>query len=437
MFRTSAAAPAHQLRTVPIPCRLVRGSQCEKAHTWNVVSIDSVTFVVDVMNSPSRMIRVGSAKALEYETRLEHMLRRWGQMEHALEVERKDIKATNPLALDRKHSKTDPSCDRKAESHARRFALDPANRMDRLLGLNVSALGPSTPLPSHAQGGMGSVSTAMLDNRKVLIKTYDRPSSLTGDAAVGGVGRLLASHVHQFLSEVWTLSTLAHPNIVTVLSVSFEPALLVLEYVDGVSLQQYIAPQPSATATASAPAQADVKGPSFVDWKSKARILFQVASAVEAMHSPAPGCDSVVVHRDLKPANVVIERGTDRAVVCDFGFATRCASTEAKWRPKRSAFTLGYAAPEQLPATPPVLTSAVDIYAFGAIIYFLISRRPPPAVYARADWAKLDLAAVSADGPRCLGSLMQDCMQFEPEKRPKAHAIVQRFRDSILYELSR
>jgi len=172
--------------------------------------------------------------------------------------------------------------------------------------------------------------------RLVAIKTMPRGES-EGDRSA--------------LREAEAAAALRHPNIVQVYEVgqTQDSCYVVMELLEGGTL-------------------AERRGQA---WKPRqaARLVETLARAVQFAH------DHGIVHRDLKPGNVLIDHdGTVK--ISDFGLAVRAHRS----RPGPSAWlvgTPGYAAPEQLWGQPGGDRPAVDIYGLGAILYELVTGRPP------------------------------------------------------------
>ncbi|MBK7146941.1 MAG: serine/threonine protein kinase [Xanthomonadales bacterium] len=190
----------------------------------------------------------------------------------------------------------------------------------------------------------------------------------------------------RFARERDLLARLDHPGIARLLDAGLagdgEP-FLILEYVDGVALDQWCQRHTANLA-------------------ERMRLVEAVADAVQAAHA------QLVVHRDLKPANVLVD-GSGRAVVLDFGIARLIedegAGAGSVTRLHGGAMTPAYAAPEQLQGAPPSV--AMDVYALGLIAYELVEGRraftatdtprdPPP----RARLADADLATIIAKAMR-------------------------------------
>jgi WD40 repeat protein/serine/threonine protein kinase len=179
---------------------------------------------------------------------------------------------------------------------------------------------------------------------------------------------------------------------------------LVTEFVDGPSLQ----------------AQVSEHGP--LPPARLERVALAVAHALTAIHSAG------TTHRDLKPANVLLS--PDGPLVIDFGVAVALDGTSAHSR--HLAGTPGYMAPEQ--ARGAALTPAVDVFAWGALVAFAASGRPPfgtgnpAALLYRVVHEDPDLAGVR--GP--LRAIVADAMRRDPGDRPTADQLFDRLRAVLL-----
>lgn len=157
----------------------------------------------------------------------------------------------------------------------------------------------------------------------------------------------------RFLQERQILASLQHPNIAALLdgglSESGEP-YFAMEFVDGQSVTTYC----------------DEKQLS-VD--HRIRLFLSVCDAVSYAHG------NLIVHRDLKPSNVLVD-GNGIPKLLDFGIA-KLLSDEQTDRTKTSlrALTPDYAAPEQFIGA--LITTAVDVYSLGGLLYELLSGRRP------------------------------------------------------------
>jgi eukaryotic-like serine/threonine-protein kinase len=209
-------------------------------------------------------------------------------------------------------------------------------------------LGKYRILERLGAGGMSSVYLGehLLMRRRVAIKVL--PVALAEDPWF----------VQQFYHEARTIGALDHPNVVRAHDVDRERELhfLVLEYVDGASLQQIVSKQ----------------GPLAVS--RAAHYIGQAALGLAYIH------EAGLVHRDMKPGNLLLSRqGVIK--ILDMGLACflRNGRRESTANPDAEKRTVGsgdYLAPEQILNSDEVDARA-DIYSLGATLYFLLTGKPP------------------------------------------------------------
>jgi eukaryotic-like serine/threonine-protein kinase len=201
---------------------------------------------------------------------------------------------------------------------------------------------------------------------------------------------------NRFLREGRLAARLAHPNVVRVFDVGEEDGrpFIAMEYVDGRTLAG-IGPLPSEDA---------------------ARLGVQLCRALAAVH------DAGLVHRDVKPQNLLL--GRDGALkLGDFGIAFGPEAT----RLTTAGTVLGtaaYLAPEQ--ARGEEVTAAADIHAAGAVLYELLTGRPPRTPSSLAELG--DTSAVPPpDGiPTALAAVVMQCLEADPAARPPSAAALAR-----------
>ena len=198
-------------------------------------------------------------------------------------------------------------------------------------------------LEEVGRGGMGAVFKARQKslNRIVAIKT------------------LLAHHfthsaiLQRFLGEAQAAAGLSHPNIVKIYQVGECPAghYFVMEYIEGRSLKDIIQER-------TAP----------ISWT--VALMSVVAEAIHHAHKQG------IIHRDLKPSNIMIDRFR-RPVVMDFGLAKFVDKPSTITQLGVIVGTPAYMSPEQAGEEIHEVGPASDIYSLGAILYTLLTGRPP------------------------------------------------------------
>ena len=205
------------------------------------------------------------------------------------------------------------------------------------------------------RGGMGVVyrGRQLSLNRTVAIKMI-----LRGEFATPG-------DLRRFRSEAEAAARLRHPLIVPVYEVGDLPPgsgqpFFSMQFIEGRTLSSRLADAPLR------PRQA-------------ATMLARVCRAIQAAH------DQGVLHRDLKPSNILIDP-TGRPYVTDFGLAklVKVASEREHHRDSGPLTasgailgTPGYMAPEQAIGSRGVVGPATDVYGLGAVLYAMLSGRPP------------------------------------------------------------
>ena len=240
------------------------------------------------------------------------------------------------------------------------------------------------------RGGMGVVYRA----RHVRL---DRPVALKMLLAGAHASR---ESRERFLREARMGAGLRHPNIVQVHDMGDQDGLpyFTMEFVEGGSLAQKLAGMPQPPRQAAA-------------------LLATLADAVQAAHR----CG--IVHRDLKPANVLLTAdGTPK--ITDFGLARRLDGEAGLTWTGTAVGTPSYMAPEQAEARPQTLGPAVDIYALGAILYELLTGRPPFRAATAAETVRQVISQdpvppsrLNGKVPRDLETICLKCLHKEPHLR--------------------
>ncbi|CAN5569786.1 serine/threonine-protein kinase [soil metagenome] len=158
----------------------------------------------------------------------------------------------------------------------------------------------------------------------------------------------------RFQAEAEAAARLTHPNIVTVYEVGSAEgqAYFCMEYVEGVTLAERLAKD----------------GP--LPPRDAARLLAAIARGVQHAHEQG------ILHRDLKPSNILLPIPMGEAKVTDFGLAKRINAANSLTKTGNVVGTPSYMAPEQATGRKD-LTPLADVYSLGAILYEMLTGRPP------------------------------------------------------------
>lgn len=279
---------------------------------------------------------------------------------------------------------------------------------------------PSVPgyeiLGELGRGGMGIVYQArqLGLNRIVALKMI-----LTGIQAG-------PKDLARFRAEAAAIARLQHPNIVQIYDVGEAAGrpFFALEFVAGGSLAEHLqgTPQPARPA---------------------AQMVETLARAVHAAHANG------VIHRDLKPANILLKDATEAAAnepgelvplcsrlavlvpkITDFGLA-KCADGDGEASAHRGPTVTGellgtpnYMAPEQAMVPRQPVGPAADVYALGAILYELLTGRPPftgetplATVLQVLHNEPVAVSSLQPNVPRDLETICLKCLRKEPRNR--------------------
>ncbi len=157
--------------------------------------------------------------------------------------------------------------------------------------------------------------------------------------------------MRRFKNESKAIAVLSHPNIVKVNDVSFGDKIqyIVMEYIDGITLKEYISHQ------------------HVIPWKEAVHFTVQILQALQHAHEKG------IVHRDMKPQNIMLlQDGTIK--VTDFGIA-RFSDNETKTMTDKAIGSVHYIAPEQ--ARGDTTDGKADIYSVGVMLYEMLTGKLP------------------------------------------------------------
>lgn len=237
------------------------------------------------------------------------------------------------------------------------------------------------------EGGMGVVYLAEDTKLKRRVALKFLPRHLTADGEA----------LERFEREAQAAAALNHPNIVTIHEIgSFEDCTYIcMEYVDGSTLREMMA-----------------AGPLPID--SAIDIAGQICGGLGKAH------EAGIIHRDIKPENILVDRD-GRVKILDFGLVKLRGSSRITSR-ESTYGTARYMSPEQ--ARGDSVDKRTDIWSTGAVIYEMLTGRPPfqgdyeqAVIYAIINEKLRDPEDLRRDIPSELGSAVRMALEKDPGKR--------------------
>ncbi|HUD41670.1 MAG TPA: serine/threonine-protein kinase [Dokdonella sp.] len=276
----------------------------------------------------------------------------------------------------------DGPLERPADEHMQRIGLEEAPFAAGLVGQCIGAFRLTRLI---GEGGMA-----------VVFHGEREGGQFRQEAAVKLLRRGLWSPFEQrlFRREQQALASLSHPNITRLIDGGISDAgvpYLILEYVHGVPITDYVAAQACGL-------------------RERLALFVVVCRAVAAAHR------QLIVHRDLKPSNILVD-AEQQVKLLDFGIAKLLADDGDAVRTEMTVLTPGYAAPEQFSGG--TVTTATDVYSLGVVLHeLLLGERPPAASTSRPALAPVDAGPHPAIAiGRELDNVLRKALSDAPERR--------------------
>jgi serine/threonine protein kinase/formylglycine-generating enzyme required for sulfatase activity len=242
-----------------------------------------------------------------------------------------------------------PQAPQQAQNARYRPALDFSNE-------SLAELDRFEVLEELGRGGMGVVF-------KARQKGMERLCALK---VIATSAQVPSSQINRFVQEGRSAAQLHHPNIVKVYDCGREASFfyIAMEFVQGRALS-------------------DLIKAGALDLERRFEVILEVLEAVEYAHQKG------VVHRDLKPQNILVEDGTGRALLIDFGLAKDFSQGMELTQPGQILGSPFYLSPEQTRGESYKVDGRSDVFALGVLLYELAAGTRPflgrsaPEVYAK------------------------------------------------------
>ncbi|NIM15732.1 MAG: protein kinase [Candidatus Aminicenantes bacterium] len=215
----------------------------------------------------------------------------------------------------------------------------------------------------------------------------------------------------RFINEANAYMKIKHPNVAEIYDIRqvetkrgreiIDIPYIIMEYVEGVPLSHLL------------------KSQKPLKLETAASISVDILDALDAIHQKD------IIHRDIKPSNIMIEKGTDKATIIDFGLAKDILEATPMTSAGMAMGTFIYMSPEQFEDSSKV-GPGTDIYSFGVILYEMLTGEPPymgspkELMHNHIYGEIPDIREVDKDLPGVMNTLIRKAMAKKEKKRGNA-----------------
>ena len=228
-----------------------------------------------------------------------------------------------------------------------------------------TAIVAGAPAASLGSDSLETALPAMIGKYRVLRKLGTGAMGVVYECLQEGLGRHVAvkvmragntataEEICRFQREARSAAQLTHPSVVRIYDVGAEAELhfIVMEFVDGVSLDKLIATE-------------------YLTLETSLRLLYHTAQALHAAHQQG------IVHRDLKPSNILVDT-LGRPRIADFGLAKSVSEERSLSGSGDLIGTPRYMSPEQVVSACEEVDGRSDIFSLGSVMYEMLAGRGP------------------------------------------------------------
>ncbi|KAG5601338.1 hypothetical protein H5410_032708 [Solanum commersonii] len=196
----------------------------------------------------------------------------------------------------------------------------------------------------HSESKMGLsgvyMVTGSLDNRPVLVR----------------FNRCQLTNIHRDIAITAQMSHLKNVLRLVGCCLEFEEAVMVYEYVEGISLSDLLFKKGNSNRKS-------------LSWGNRLRIANEVASAIVFLHTEFT---TPIIHRDIAPSKVIIDQNNGVAKILDFSLSISLPPGKLEMKSEDGVLgTIGYIAPEN--GFYDITTQKIDVYSFGALLFELLT----------------------------------------------------------------